>query len=326
MLHIRTMITLLLLCLFVFVKNIATWSDEPHMLISYIAYHNLSDTQKAIIDKIYQHSHDSHFNNPITAAAWADDIKKHDHGRAPYSFSFRRNELLDIFNDWHYVKMAYNPTQANISSVYMHAHKGKHTGAGITKHIYRTLIGVHKKPKHGTYYSYNFYLNFFIHIFSDIHQPMHTINFYNTHFINGDKGGNHITVSYRGITGNIHHLCDNIFKTRKNKWPYINMEVLKRDAITLMNKYPITSFREMLRIPRDKISYIDTILKESHELAIEHVYNKLPMQHLNKDIIFHVSKYFIKKLKSVLNERMVLAGYRLSEYLKDILDSVPDDL
>ncbi|GAB68573.1 hypothetical protein PCYB_134470, partial [Plasmodium cynomolgi strain B] len=295
------------------------------MLIAYIAYENLNDNEKATIDRIFAQSHDKDFDNIISAATWPDHIKTSDPRRFRQPIPFERSEILDIFNDWHYVKTPYNPTNMYLPPKHLYGHKGKHNAAGISKHIYRTLVNVKKKPKHGSYYSYNFYLKYFIHLFADIHQPLHTLNFYNENLLNGDKGGNDITVTYGGLTGNIHYLCDSIFNSRRKRWPTVDVQKLKKDAINLMNFFPPRALRNELRIPRDKIAYIDTIVNQAYELALEYVYNKLPMQHLSKEKMFPVNRTFVTQLKHILYRQMVLAGYRLAEYLKDILDNVPDD-
>ncbi|ANQ10551.1 Uncharacterized protein PCOAH_00050150 [Plasmodium coatneyi] len=322
----RNPIHALLLCAFPFIQRVASWSDEPHMLIAHIAYENLNDNEKATLDRIFQNSHDKNFDNIISAATWPDHIKASDLRRSHHSFPFERNEILNIFNDWHYIKTPYNPMKVDLPPKHLYGHNGKHNAAGISKHIYRTLISIKKKPKYGSYYSYNFYLKYFIHLFGDIHQPLHTLNFFNEHLLNGDKGGNDITVSYRGLNGNIHYLCDSIFNTRRKKWPSVNVKKLKKDAMSLMNSFPPRDFRNQLRIPRDKVAYIDTIVHEAYDLALEYVYNRLPIDELSKGKVFPVNKSFVTQLKNVLNRQMVLAGYRLAEYLKDILANVPDDL
>ncbi|EUD65765.1 hypothetical protein C922_03748 [Plasmodium inui San Antonio 1] len=309
-----------------FIQRVASWSDEPHMLIAYIAYENLDDHEKATVDRIFAHSHDRNFDNILSAATWPDHIKTPNPRRSHEPFPFERREILDIFNDWHYVKTPYNPTELYLPPKHLYAHKGKHTAAGILKHIYRTLVSIQKHPQYGSYYSYNFYLKYFIHLFGDIHQPLHTLNFFNEHLMNGDKGGNDISVTYGGLVGNIHQLCDNIFNSRRKRWPNVDVQKLKSDANMLMNYFPPRVFGRQLRILRDKIAYIDTIVHQSYELGLEYVYNKLPVDNLSKDKIFPVSKMFLTQLKDVLNRQMVLAGYRLAEYLKDILDNVPSDL
>ncbi|KJP85469.1 hypothetical protein AK88_04908 [Plasmodium fragile] len=322
----RTPIHALVFCALPFIQRVANWSDEPHMLIAHIAYENLNDNEKETLDRIFAHSHDKNFDNMISASTWPDHIKASDLRRSHYSFPFERQEILNIFNDWHYVRTPYNPMNVHLSPKHLYGHKGKHNAAGISKHIFRTLVSIKKKPKYGSYYSYNFYLKYFIHLFGDIHQPLHTINVFNDHLVNGDRGGNNITVSYGGLTGNIHYLCDNIFNTRRKKWPTVNVDKVKTDAMNLMNSYPPSKFGNQLKIPRDKIAYIDTIVHEAYELALEYIYNRLPVDNLSRGKTFPVNKTFVTQLKNVLNRQIVLAGYRLAEYLKDILDNVPDDL
>ncbi|SOV18713.1 p1/s1 nuclease, putative [Plasmodium sp. DRC-Itaito] len=320
------MIIWFLLCISVFVNIIASWSDEPHMLISYIAYINLNDDEKEILNRIFQNGNDSHFDNPITASVWADNIKPHNPKRTSYSFNFRRNELLDIFNEWHYVQLNYNPMKINIASYHLRAHKGKHNAMGILKHIYRILNEVRQKLGHGTYYSYNFYLRFFIHIFADLHQPLHAINFFNSNYPNGDKGGTNISVNYKGSINKLHYLCDNIFKTRKKQWPNINMTNIERDAKYLMSSYPPEYFGNKLILPHDKIKYIEDIANESYDIAVQNIYSFFPLADLKRNEQYSVNQYFVINTKKILNSQMVLAGYRLSAYLKDIIANIPPDL
>ncbi|SBT72442.1 p1/s1 nuclease, putative [Plasmodium malariae] len=323
---VRIMIRLVLLYGILFIKSIAGWSDEPHMIISQIAYDILTPHHQSILDRIFEKSYDDKLRSPIKAAVWPDAIKPIDPRRAPYQFTVRRNEILDIFNDWHYVKEPYNPTGIYLSPYDMYAHKGKNTASGITKHIYKTLVGVGRRNLTGTYYSYNFYLRFFIHVFGDIHQPLHTINFFNSHLTSGDKGGNLITVTFGKLVGNIHYLCDNVFNSRKKKWFNSTPQDIKKLADKLTTTYPRTLFPRQLRIPSDKVSYIDEIVSESHRLAIDYVYRQLPAPILTKCRQFPVPKHFITQLKKILNKQIAIAGYRLAEYLKDILDNVPSDL
>ncbi|CRG95639.1 p1/s1 nuclease, putative [Plasmodium gallinaceum] len=319
-------LTLLLLFFIIFIKKNICWSDEPHMIVSAIAYYNLNDKEKRILNKIFlNYKEDRDFNDPITGALWADHIKSNEHSTVNPS-DIRRYEILDIFNEWHFVQIPYNPTKMFLPHYYLNAHKGKYNAMGVLKYIYKILIQVQKKPRHGTYFSYNFYLRFFIHIFADIHQPLHTISFYNEHFPNGDKGGSDITLNYHGQIGKLHHLCDNIFYSRKKHWPHINPSILQKEAHVLMNMYPPEHFGSKLTIPSNKIDFIDSIANESHQLAIEHIYSHIPVRLVNKDMQIKVDQHFVINLKGILNKQMVLAGYRLSLYLKDIIANIPEDL
>ncbi|GAW83096.1 hypothetical protein, conserved [Plasmodium gonderi] len=322
----RNPIVLLLFYTLIFIQRVVSWSDEPHMLISYIAYCNLNEDEREILDRIFAHSVDSNFNNIISGSTWPDHIKMQDPRRAHLPFPFERREILDIFNDWHYVATPYNPTREYINPKYLYGHLGKHNAAGISKHIYRTLVGIDKKPQYGSYYSYNFYLKYFIHLFADIHQPLHTITFFNNHLTRGDKGGNFVSISYRGLVGNIHYLCDSVFNTRRRRWPDVDLDYIKRESLSLMNYYPPRVFKGLLKMPRDKIEYIDTIVHDAYDLAIEYIYSKLPIRMISRRRVFPVNNSFVIQLKMVLNKQIVLAGYRLSYYLKDIISNIPNDL
>ncbi|CRH04017.1 p1/s1 nuclease, putative [Plasmodium relictum] len=319
--------TVLLLFFFVlFIKKNVCWSDEVHMIITAIALDGLTDKERRILNRILlNYKEDKDFNDKISASIWADHLKPNEFNPF-YPNAVRRVEILDIFSDWHYVSTAYNPTKINLPSYYLNAQKGKYNAIGVLKHIYKTLVQVQKKAKYGTFFSYNFYLRFFIHIFADLHQPMHAILFFNKNFPHGDKGGLEITLSYHNYMGNLHHLCDNIFNSRKKRWPLINTNDAEKDAHLMMSSYPPISFHDRILNPSDKMNFIDSIAGESHELAVNHIYSHFPLSTLSKDVPIKVNQHFVLKLKELLNKQMIIAGYRLSYYLRDMLLNVPDDL
>lgn len=51
-------------------------------------------------------------------------------------------------------------------------------------------------------------LRVLFHVTADIHQPMHTINFYSKRYPEGDKGGNLYVLPYHSIFRNLHHFWD----------------------------------------------------------------------------------------------------------------------
>ncbi|CRG95638.1 p1/s1 nuclease, putative [Plasmodium gallinaceum] len=305
-------------------KKITCWSDEGHMLISAIAYRGLTDEERAVLDKIFMnYKEDNHFNHPVLGSIWPDHIKSFDY---KYPNNERRIDAIDLMNGWHFINIPYNPLQVHIDLFYKYYYKKTEHGLSVLKYTFKTLKNINKKENHGTYFAYNFHLRFFIHIFGDLHQPLHTITFYNENFLEGDHGGNDISVRYNNNVDKLHYLCDTVFHSRAKKWPQITLDEIFNEADSLMRSYPREYFGNRLEKEMDEIEYLDFIVNESYSKAVDYIYSNFPHDSLNKETTYVLSNFFVINLKKLLNEQIVLGGYRLTRYLKIMIDNVPKDL
>ncbi|GAW83097.1 S1/P1 nuclease [Plasmodium gonderi] len=312
------------LCILISIKEIICWTDEGHMLVSAIAYNLLNEEERLVLDKIFKnYKEDNDFNNPITGAVWADHIKPIDYH---YPNNVRRIGGIDLMNKWHYINIPYNPKNAKINEYHKQYYIKTDNALTVLKHIFTSLKNVKKKENHGTFFSYNFNLRYFIHIFGDVHEPLHTINFFNKNFTQGDSGGTQIHILYNNKVEKLHYLCDCVFHTRSKKWPNTKPEKILQEAYGLMKLYPPDYFGNRLKNDLNELEYLEFMINDSYNKAVESIYSIFPLDTLNKKTSYVINTFFVINLKKILNEQIALGGYRLSHYLKIMIANVPTDL
>ncbi|CDO66603.1 p1/s1 nuclease, putative [Plasmodium reichenowi] len=313
------------LLILIFTKRCSGWCDEGHMLVSAIAYNFLNDDEKTVLDRIFKnYKEDNDFNDPVLGSVWPDHIKYFNYN---YPNKIRRIDGLELMNKWHYVNIPYNPTNIKLNMFQKEYYKRTDNAITILKSIFKSLKNVKKKENHGTFFSYNFLIRYFIHIFGDIHQPLHSLSFYNKNFPEGDRGGTDIFVMYNNKVENLHYLCDSVFRARNQKWPYLNSDMINKEAQKLMKIYPKEYFADRLKQSEfNNYSYIDFIISETFDLAVEYIYSNFPHDTLDQKTTYLLNDYAVINIKKMLTEQIVLAGYRLTHYLKIIIQNVPTDL
>lgn len=233
---------------------------------------------------------------------------------------------MSIMDKWHYINVPYNPTNINLDMYHKEYYKDTDNSLTISRRIFEDLKSMEKKKNYGSYFSYNFQLRYFIHVFGDMHQPLHTTTFFNKNFIKGDFGGTAINVNYNNRTEKLHHLCDCVFHARDKKWPHATVEEVTNDARALMNTYPPEYFGNRLNNGMNEYEYLGYIVEDSYSQAIDHVYYTFPFDSLNKHTVYSLPNAYVINLKKILNEQIALGGYRLTRYLKIMIENIPDDL
>ncbi|ANQ10658.1 Uncharacterized protein PCOAH_00050160 [Plasmodium coatneyi] len=305
--------------------GISCWSDEGHMLVSAVAYEGLTDEEKYVLDKIFKnYKEDKDFNDPVTGAVWPDHIKSIDYHYP--DIKVRRIGGIDLMNKWHYTSRPYNPTNIPLNVYDEKFYQKTDNALSILKSIFTSLKNINKKENHGSFFSYNFNLRYFIHIFGDVHEPLHVIDFYNKNFPEGDSGGTQINIKYNNKVEKLHYLCDCIFHTRSRKWPTSGKKEMLEEAKALIKMYPPEYFEGRLKNDLNDLEYLDFIISDSYTKAVESIYSNFPHDTLNKETPYTLDNSAVNSLKKMLNEQIALGGYRLRRYLKIMIENVPEDL
>ncbi|VWU51166.1 p1/s1 nuclease, putative [Hepatocystis sp. ex Piliocolobus tephrosceles] len=309
---------------FTFIKTVVCWSDEGHMLTAAIAFDGLTNDEQKILSHIFtNYKEDDNFNNAIYASVWPDHIKSFG---GIYCQNTKRNDGLNLMNEWHYINIPFNPLNVAVDEYYIKYYNHGSNALTILKRIYSNLKRTKKKKNFGTYFSYNFMLRYFIHIFGDIHQPLHTISFYNKYFLKGDHGGLDINIIYNNNKYSLHYLCDNVFFTRNHKWPHITPENVMLLAKDLMKKYPPYYFKDRFHKDQIRGDKLKNIVNDSYKVALDSIYSIFSMPNLNPNSQYILSTTYVANLIQVLEKQIVLGGYRLRYFLKNIINNIPDDL
>ena len=145
---------------------------------------------------------------------------------------------------------------------------------------------------------------FFVHLVADIHQPLHVGR-------RADRGGNTITVKWpdQNKTVNLHQLWDSLILNTENKTPQQYSRYLLRHQ-DQHNNLHIKQWRQS--------QFVDWA-RESKALRYQ-VYGFAQPQQTPGTL----TTAYIERSKSILEQRLLMAGLRLADYLNRIFD--PDEL
>ncbi len=149
-----------------------------------------------------------------------------------------------------------------------------------------------------------------VHIVGDIHQPLHSCAYFSDKFPKGDMGGNLIKMTYgdKGQIKNLHMLWDSVLlKVLDN-----NVMPLDNEGKVYLENYSKSLMKEHTRASLDGVLkknwQFDSWIMESWRICKEFVYPTIL-----KDP--NPTADYIKKGEQIARERLVLAGYRLSDLL-----------
>eukprot|EP01053_Blabericola_migrator_P000902 Blabericola_migrator_1__901@NODE_1222_length_5065_cov_188_919768_g829_i0_p2_GENE_NODE_1222_length_5065_cov_188_919768_g829_i0NODE_1222_length_5065_cov_188_919768_g829_i0_p2_ORF_typecomplete_len427_score69_51S1P1_nuclease/PF02265_16/6_2e31_NODE_1222_length_5065_cov_188_919768_g829_i032714551 len=172
---------------------------------------------------------------------------------------------------------------------------------------------------HGTKFSYNLLLRLFIHVFGDIHQPLHAMSRITPCHPQGDRGGNWISVSLpadkkAGIS-NLHELWDSGGDSLNESYPVFGVEDARVMGRDLVRKLP----------PRALNPSVQQVLIDSHTLGRTVVYKEIPnpcLPHYH----YTPSDDYMRELRATVLDRITQAGYGLAIYLHLFLKELPESL
>lgn len=198
----------------------------------------------------------------------------------------------------------------------------------------------------GTVFSINLLMRLFIHIWGDIHQPLHTMSLFDPPcFPNGDRGGTEIIIRVnstrpsaanegsKNITDNeitnlecsLHALWDGMGLIHTSAgYPLASRQAIHDRAVQLMRENPASIFAE------DMIAVdIHDVFEESHSMA-QMVYRELEKNLVSQCPTYHTpfepSLAYIHEVQMISRKQIALAGYRLAAFLNMFADDFNDEL
>lgn len=132
-----------------------------------------------------------------------------------------------------------------------------------------------------------FAMRVLVHVVADIHQPMHTINWYSSRYPLGDRGGNLVKIKSRKIAKNMHSFWD-----KGGGWLNGSPEDIQKKIQTL-------SYKSCSGMPKDWVA-------TSHEIA------------KNKAYPFHHSKTYMLETQDISKHQLQQAACHLALILEDL--------
>eukprot|EP00051_Salpingoeca_urceolata_P027835 m.483503 g.483503 ORF g.483503 m.483503 type:complete len:365 (+) comp22971_c0_seq1:178-1272(+) len=280
----------------------SAWWDTGHVLTAEIAAQTLlslgldqhvSEVRDALS---LEHNMFPDTSEVPYAATWSDEIK----------------DSTETMNSWHFVDFPYNPEKRQVpdlpetNAVFILTELNETITPGNAK--------MHKKYlSKAASWGMSFAVRWLLHLMGDIHQPLHCVSLYNSHFPSGDRGGNFYHITYppnKDIT-NLHSLFDSVgglftgYMPRPVDKDY--MKMIEDTGKQLMQEFPRSMFTNLTHLT-ETIDYYRWS-RESHNLSITAGYNAIPPNSVVNDTQ-------IATLRQILKRQLVLGGYRLANVLK----------
>lgn len=278
------------------------WWEAGHMLVADIAYANLNDKAKKIVDEMlplmkmedtlkHKYPYDKKYPNYTFMAMshWPDDIKSYPN-------------FLGLYNTWHYIEHAYTDDGSDIPAEIPRDNVVWAIGQ------FKNHVGLNKANN----YSRTRGLAYLVHFVGDIHQPMHCAEYYSKILPHGDRGGNSFKISYKEMNGaeikSLHALWDSalaLYPSKGFSHDVNNPKDIHTIAQLIMQDYPQSYFG-------DKAWLLDPKKweMESHALAIDA--HQLPFDSTPNGAYINLNTQLVE-------QRLAVAGYRLANLLNQIL-------
>jgi len=267
------------------------FSCPQHSIILSITLTHLNPKVKKIVTAILSSLKSTNHKYHIVeeTACWADDIKK-------------TEDRVHKGED-HYINIPFydgiHPSEAKIS------HKST-DAVTFLKETRQKLIHSARRNKHPTEED-AINLRKYIHIWGDLHQPLHTISRYHQKDLNGDNGGNQFLIEGGFSIGNLHSLWDQTMgEITHKKRPYTRRSFKQYEAIA-------SEIQQEFSKISGKYSQIDPIIiaNENHQIAIESAYKGISEGEIPSNLYKYTNWRECKRL-------IATAAYRLSNDLNEI--------
>jgi len=268
------------------------WVDTGHMVVASIAYEHLTPTAKAEAERLLKIGGTDRTNDFISAACWADDIRRDRRETAPWHFidiHFRQDGKPDTNK----------PDAENVVWA-------------IDK--FEKVLADKSAPDADRADA----LRFLLHFVGDVHQPLHATSRDTDTLPNGDAGGNRFRIEPPDIYANdsrpprnLHIIwdlaCGFLSESKMDFRPLTTdgRDQMKKLGDEAQEAYPMKS------LPQARNLDPNVWANESFEQDVKFVYS-LPEGSKPSDA-------YLAQGQKICEKRLALAGYRLSEVLNKIL-------
>lgn len=339
--NVPTLVLILALLVLGLSGTCRAWYDSGHMTAAAIAQRQLTPGEIEALETPLRRWSDefSGVSSLITSSIWADRVRCRP--ADPFCAGMPSFPALNIFSAWHYITIPYNPHRTALSSLAA-LHPLPQTGVvWLLSTLFPTWAnGTASSPNSsgeamisppGTpsppFHTWNLKLRFLLHMFGDLHQPLHAATAFSEQFPAGDMGGNRVVVdlskSQRGAafapdTKTLHALWDNCGGLFTENWPAFSEADALSKADELMRMIPYATVSENVL---NKTNF-QSVAEESYHLATTVAYSELYPGEASKRSSgpaaqpYSPSDAYLGSVQSTCQQRIAVAGYRLARILK----------
>uniref|UniRef100_A0A0G4HK24 Aspergillus nuclease S(1) n=1 Tax=Chromera velia CCMP2878 TaxID=1169474 RepID=A0A0G4HK24_9ALVE len=352
---------LLIIC--VCFTKVTAWWDEGHALVGEIARLKLESSQVAKLETILSYWE---WNYPglgslAMAATWMDKIKCNadDIERGAIycrGVPFGVADGDKFLYEWHFAERVYNPLSLDIPDEMK-------TGPGGSGEAYQSLRKAHdvlKRPEGGSPFELNLALRVFLHVWGDMHQPLHACSTVSRWFSKTDKkgnvkynldvGGNRIKIVPVALPAPKTDSVDNLHKlwdAAGGAFPYdlppaaeFGVANLTEVAERLMTQVPEEKAKDKFDKSMDKF-FGDTSKDLDFTQLVQETFGKCQNEVWPTEMIkemkrkdaaernfykdpLALSEEYIEATKYTSSLQLAKAGYRLARFLALYADTLPD--
>ncbi|KAL8270412.1 hypothetical protein Esti_005641 [Eimeria stiedai] len=343
---------------------VSAWSDEGHLLVATIAKLLLPPRELEHFETILSKWNDDFpgTGSLQTAAIWLDHLSCKD--PSPYCSGFKALDDVQVFRTWHYSTHVLNPQNLELKGVYKYYPLPKAGAEWALSTVYESLKEVNPQvlpsilseaseknkekeeqqpsspSNRGSPFSLNLHLRLLLHIFGDLHQPLHAGSLFARGFPDGDEGGNAIPVRHEAHIGNLHQLWDTgggVFRKSFHDltWKELQkkhqlsqcflriQQVFLRHACVCL----LASATEIMEeFPRESLAHrlsgrlvgtdFEAIGQESAGVALKVAYSEFDWETFSKDALpFVPTEAYMERLRKEAKLQIALGGYRLAHVL-----------
>ncbi|XP_026189866.1 uncharacterized protein LOC34622448 [Cyclospora cayetanensis] len=315
---------------------------KGHMLIAAIAKLVLPSTIVEKVEKTLS-KWDPDFpgtGNMENGAIWLDHIQCRE--ESSYCEGFRYLDNVQIFRTWHYTTRVLNPQNIELKDIYKHYPLPKTGAEWALETVYRSLLedcpyslspsscatsASSSEPacRKGSPFSLNLHLRLLLHIFGDLHQPLHAVTLFARDFPDGDDGGNAIIVSHEEHPTTLHQLWDAGGGVFKKHFAEIDWSTIKEAALDIIAEYPKSVLMDRITGVLDGTNFA-AIAEESARLAQNVAYQEFDWATFSAASLPYVpSDRYMKAVKEEARKQIAVGGYRLAHVITRIAADLPTE-
>lgn len=337
--------TILSFCIFHRVTE--AWWDSGHALTMAVARQRLmNEDARDVIDLVTAFLNVSKSEYPlwssfITSATYMDKIKTHTglYNKMHYKdipFASRDSELqLTGLTDAQVFDFLNNDSLVGAPMIIASAKKTLMSAKGVLADDYAPSLAT------------DFALRAAVHVLGDIHQPLHSVGWFNDAFCDSkgncdsDQGGNKVDVHQGSLSKplsqtfqNLHALWDAMCGPYIKSVEEVDEAYFVAEALQLMKRYPADSLADDFDI---STSDPFVIMLESYNMAMnqyrsgtfedgtpQRVYAMTYMNFTEPKLpALELTDAYISWCEDACVQRVTLAGYRIASFLKDVAASTP---
>jgi hypothetical protein len=333
-------------------SRVAAWHNDGHMAVARIAWNQLTDKQKTSLSKLLKaHPHYEVYlaaDRPegvpepewafVRAATWSDWV------RDPFGAGLSqedRKAIKEQFNKpvWHYVNLPFiHPNDAK-----------KFDAAAIRKAILSPELDEKGEPRHvlaalkqcmkrlqdadTSDKDRAVYLCWLFHLVGDLHQPLHATaliassDTFDPPFepLHGDLGGNRLAIKVKAddpSAMNLHFYWDALLFSDQPPFPQVDARVTAwlKDKKYQRDQLPELKATEFLAWAEESLELAKTVVYQG-EGGFLKAYalpanKKTSLKGLDAPVL---PKGYQETAEKVAQRRMVVAGYRIADQLRQVL-------